>query len=188
MNIDDIITGLYPLPEHAKILLKSQFKEITYPKGHILLKEDCVEEHIYFIKRGVVRAYSNAINGQVTFWFGLEGAPVLSMHSYIFGKKSYERIELLEDCDLYKINILELRSLYEKDVHLANWGRKLAEQELVKTEERLIAMQFKTAQERYMDLMNDQPALLLRVQLGYIASYLGMSQVSLSRIRADKKK
>lgn len=188
MNIENIIAQLYPLPEQSKMALKAIFIEVTHPKGHVLLKEDCIEENIYFIKRGVVRAYSNVANGQVTFWFGLEGAAVLSMNSYISGKKSYERIELLEDCDLYKINILELRSLYEKDVHLANWGRKLAEQELVKTEERLIAMQFKTAQERYLDLMKDQPALLLRVQLGYIASYLGMSQVSLSRIRADKNK
>ena len=188
MTIDEIIAQLYPLPELAKAALKARISEVAYPKGHTLLKEDCIEENIYFIKRGVVRAYSNTINGQVTFWFGLEGAPVLSMNSYISGKKSYESVELLEDCELYKIDISALRSLYEKDVHLANWGRRLAEQELVKTEERLIAMQFKTAQERYADLIKYQPELLLRVQLGYIASYLGMSQVSLSRIRAEKQK
>lgn len=187
MNIDDIIAKLYPLPEHSKIALKTIFKQMSYPKGHILLNADCIEKNVYFIKRGVVRAYANGASGQVTFWFGLEGALVLSMNSYISGKKSYESIELLEDCDFYEFNISELRSLYEGDVHLANWGRKLAEQELVKTEERLIAMQFKTAQERYADLMMSQPELLLRVQLGYIASYLGMSQVSLSRIRAHLK-
>lgn len=186
MDIDQIITQLYPLPEKSQSALLAKIQEITYPKGYTLLKEDCIEENIYFIKKGVVRAYSNANNGQITFWFGVEGAPVLSMNSYISGKKSYESIELLEDCELYKINIAALKSLYEKDIHLANWGRKLAEQELVKTEERLIAMQFKTAQQRYADLMKDQPELLLRVQLGYIASYLGMSQVSLSRIRAEK--
>jgi CRP-like cAMP-binding protein len=115
----------------------------------------------------------------------MEGAPVLPMKSYISGEKSYESIELLEDCKLYAFNINDLKALYEQDVHLANWGRKLAEYELVKTEERLISMQFKTAQERYADLIKTQPQLLLRVQLGHIASYLGMSQVSLSRIRAD---
>lgn len=187
MNIDNIIEQLYPLPEHSQTTLKAKVEQITYPKGHILLKADCIEKNIYFIKQGVVRAYADALSGQVTFWFGMEGAPVLSMNSYISGKKSYETVELLENCELYKFDISELRALYEKDVHLANWGRKLAEQELVKTEERLIAMQFKTAQERYADLIRKQPELLLRVQLRHIASYLGMSQVSLSRIRAGLK-
>ncbi|WP_432712434.1 Crp/Fnr family transcriptional regulator [Pedobacter sp.] len=187
MNIDEIIASLYVLPEHSQNALKARIEQITYPKGHVLLKANCIEKYIYFIKRGVVRAYAATLNGQVTFWFGIEGAPVLSMNSYISEEKSYESIELLEDCDLYKINISELRALYEKDVHLANWGRKLAEQELVKTEERLIAMQFKTAQERYADLVNNHPELLQRVQLGHIASYLGMSQVSLSRIRAGQQ-
>ena len=184
MNIDEIIDRLYPLPEQSRNALLAMVTRISYPKGHLLLKADCVEIDIYFIKKGVVRAYADALHGQVTFWFGLEGAPVLSMKSYISGEKSYESIELLEDCDLYKFNIAELRALYEKDVFLANWGRKLAEQELVKTEQRLISMQFKTAQQRYADLVTDHAELLLRVQLGYIASYLGMSQVSLSRIRA----
>ncbi len=88
---------------------------------------------------------------------------------------------------MYQIDVAQLKLLYAQDVHLANWGRKLAEQELIKTEERLIAMQFKTAQQRYHDLLSSRPELLLRVQLGYIASYLGMSQVSLSRIRAGQQ-
>jgi CRP-like cAMP-binding protein len=185
MNIDQIITGLYVLPEPSKAALKAKAKECTFPKGHLLLKAHSVEKSMYFIAKGVVRAYADAPGGQITFWFGMEGAPVLPMKSYISGEKSYESIELLEDCKLYAFNINDLKALYEQDVHLANWGRKLAEYELVKTEERLISMQFRTAQERYADLIKTQPQLLLRVQLGHIASYLGMSQVSLSRIRAD---
>lgn len=184
MNIDKIITLLYPLPEPSQEVLKSKISKVNYPKGHLLLRADRLEKNIYFIAKGVVRAYADAPNGQVTFWFGQEGAPILSMKSYITEKKSYENVELLESCELYKISITELRSLFEADVHLANWGRKLAEQELIKTEERLIAMQFKSARQRYCDLMELQPELFQRVSLGHIASYLGMSQVSLSRIRA----
>ncbi|TCC89273.1 Crp/Fnr family transcriptional regulator [Pedobacter frigiditerrae] len=187
MNFDDIITRLYLLPESSKETLKVIAKLVSYPKGHLLLKADCIERNIYFIKKGIVRAYADHKDSQVTFWFGVEGAPVLSMKSYISGEKSYEHIELLEDCELYEFNIEQLKEAYQKDVHLANWGRKLAEHELVKTEERLIAMQFKTANERYHQFVTDQPQLLLRVQLGYIASYLGMSQVSLSRIRAEQR-
>jgi len=80
-----------------------------------------------------------------------------------------------------------LRTLFEEDIHIANWGRKFAEQELIKVEERLIFRQCRTAMERYKELIATDPELLQRVQLGHIASYLGMTQVSLSRIRAELK-
>jgi CRP-like cAMP-binding protein len=78
-----------------------------------------------------------------------------------------------------------LQQLFETDIAMANWGRRFAEKELIKTEERLISRQFRTATERYQELMQQQPGLLQRVSLGHIASYLGITQVSLSRIRAD---
>lgn len=185
MGIDEIIGRLYELPETSKAVLKSKIRQVSYPKGHILLTANRIERSIYFISKGIVRAYAEVATGPITFWFGVEGDTALSIKSYISGEKSYENIELLEDCQLYEINITELKKLFEQDIHLANWGRKLAEYELARTERRLIDMQFKTAHERYNDLLAHYPELLLRVQLGYIASYLGMSQVSLSRIRAD---
>lgn len=187
MDIDEIIAQLYMLPDASAAALKAKAREASFPRGHTLLRADRVERSIYFIRKGLVRAYSDADNGQVTFWFGREGDPVLSMKSYISNERSYENIELLEDCHFYEFAISELRSLYHQDVHLANWGRKLAENELIKAEERLISMQFKSAQERYDDLLREQPELLLRAQLGHIASYLGMSQVSLSRIRSGRR-
>ena len=80
-----------------------------------------------------------------------------------------------------------LKKLFDEEIHIANWGRRFAEQELVKTEERLISRQFRTAKERYKEILKDNPDLIQRVQLGHIASYLGITQVSLSRIRAEIK-
>lgn len=185
MDIDEIIGKLYELPEQSKAELKACITEVAYPKGHILLKADKVETDVYFIKKGIVRAYANHKDNQVTFWFGKEGDTILSMKSYVANEKAYEDIELLENSELYRLKTHNLRDLFAKDIYLANWGRKLAEQELIKTEERLISMQFKTAMERYKELMSDNSDLLQRVQLGYIASYLGITQVSLSRLRAD---
>ncbi|RFZ95827.1 Crp/Fnr family transcriptional regulator [Mucilaginibacter conchicola] len=187
MTLDDILDRFYPLPDASKQAIRDLVKDVRYPKGHILLTADKVERYIYFISKGMVRAYADTPNGQVTFWFGAEGDVALTMNSYIAGQTSYEDIELLEDCNLYRIDIKKLKQLYQQDIHLANWGRKFTERELVRTEERLIAMQFKTAEERYTDLINKNPDLLLRVQLGHIASYLGISQVSLSRIRAARR-
>jgi len=91
----------------------------------------------------------------------------------------------LEYCTLYQLKIDDLRQLFETDIHIANWGRKLAEKELVKTEELFISRQFRTASQRYEELLTKQPEIIKRVQLGYIASYLGITQVSLSRIRSE---
>lgn len=135
----------------------------------------------------MVRAYVIAAEGETTFWFGVEGDAVISMKSYILSQSGYEDIELLEDCVLYEIDLTNLKTLYTKDIHIANWGRKLAEQELLKTEERLINQQFLTAIERYEAFISNRPDIIKRVQLTYVASYLGMSAVSLSRIRAGVK-
>ncbi|WP_313806066.1 Crp/Fnr family transcriptional regulator [Flavobacterium sp.] len=187
MTIDQILDNIYQLPESSKLSFKKSIIEVAYPKGHVLLLADKIEDQVFFIKKGIARAYSKTANIDITFWFGMEGDPVLSMKSYVSNQKGYEDVELLEDSILYTIKTSELQQLFEQDIHIANWGRKLAEQELVKTEERLISRQFKTATERYQELLKNNPDLIRRVQLGYIASYLGISQVSLSRIRAEIK-
>jgi CRP-like cAMP-binding protein len=185
MKLDQIIDNIYMLPEQSKLKLKEYFTENKYRKGHLLLRADKIEKSVFFIKKGIVRAYANTEDKEITFWFGKEGDPVISMKSYIENQKGYEDIELLEDCELFEIKIKSLQILYEEDIYIANWGRRLAEKELIKTEELLISQQFRTATERYKELIKNSPDLILRVQLGHIASYLGITQVSLSRIRAE---
>ena len=111
----------------------------------------------------------------------------MSLNSYIHKKVGYETIETLEDSSLYRIKIEELNQLFEKSVYIANWGRKLAEMEALKIEERLMLRAFKTSIESYNELNQKIPNITNRIKLGYIASYLGISQVTLSRIRAVKK-
>ncbi|WP_343617911.1 Crp/Fnr family transcriptional regulator [Flavobacterium sp.] len=186
MEISIILDQIHELPEKSKLALQNNISEISFPKGHILLKANKVESNIYFIKKGLVRAYIQRDN-EVTFWFGKEGETVISMKSYVEEQPGYENIELLEDCELYELKANNLKKLFSEDVHIANWGRKFAEKELIKTEKRLISKQFKNASERYLELMQNHPELIQRVQLGHIASYLGITQVSLSRIRAELK-
>ncbi|WP_407402641.1 Crp/Fnr family transcriptional regulator [Chryseobacterium sp.] len=187
MNIDEILAAIHPLPEESKEKLKNSITELSFPKGHILMQADKVVPFIYFIKKGIVRAYASSEYNDITFWFGTEGEPVVSMKSYVENKPGYESIELLEDSQLYCLEISTLNNLFETELSIANWGRKFAERELIKTEELIISRQYKTATERYKDLLKEKPYLLQRVQLGHIASYLGITQVSLSRIRAEIK-
>jgi CRP-like cAMP-binding protein len=187
MDIDAILDNVYMLPQPSKELLKAHISETAYDRGHLLFKVNKVSSNIYFIRKGMVRAYAETADSEVTFWFGKEGDTVISMNSYVYDKKGYENIQLLEPCELYEMQTGNLRTLFEEDIHIANWGRKFAEQELIKVEERLIFRQCRTAMERYKELIATDPELLQRVQLGHIASYLGMTQVSLSRIRAELK-
>lgn len=187
MSIEEILDFIYPLPLESKEKIKPYFSEISLPKGTCLMEENKIVPCMYFIRKGIVRAYTSSENQDITFWFGTEGEPVVSMKSYVASQPGYESIELLEDCDLYMLETQKLHDLYSKDIHIANWGRKFAEKELVKTEELLISKNYKTASERYLELLTHKPFLLQRVQLGYIASYLGITQVSLSRIRAEIK-
>ncbi len=184
MKLDQIIDNIYRLNKKSKIAFEECIIVAEYPKGHILFKSGEIETSIYFIKKGIVRAYSYVKHNQITFWFGKEGDPVVSMKNYVSNQRGYEDVELLEDCELYQIKRERLQKLFSEDIHIANWGRKFAELELIKSEERLISLQFGTATERYSALLNNHPSLIQRVPLGYIASYLGITQVSLSRIRA----
>ncbi|SHF14737.1 Crp/Fnr family transcriptional regulator [Pedobacter caeni] len=186
MEISQILTEIYPLPPESITKMCEYINEVSYPKGHIILRAGKIEKKTFFIKKGVVRAFATPGENDITFWFGEEGETVLSMQSYVENNKGYEHVELLENCDFYEVHIRDLQELFKTDIHISNWGRKLAEKELVKIEKRLISRELQSAKQRYDELICTRPSLLQRVPLKFIASYLGITQVSLSRIRKEK--
>ncbi|MDQ8140424.1 Crp/Fnr family transcriptional regulator [Chryseobacterium sp. CFS15] len=187
MDIEQILDKIYPLSESSKLILKNHIVELSFPKNKILISADKIEKDFYFIKKGIARTFVYTDGDETTFSFGKEGDTIISMKSYIANQKGYENVELLEDCLVYKLNTQDIRKLYTENIEIANWGIKFAENELLKAEDRLLTRQFGTATNRYQILLKNYPNLLQRVQLGYIASYLGITQVSLSRIRANIK-
>ncbi|MCX8530766.1 Crp/Fnr family transcriptional regulator [Chryseobacterium sp. KC 927] len=187
MDIEQILDKIYPLSEPSRLILKSYITELSFPKNHILISSDKIEKQLYFIKKGIARTFVFNDSDETTFSFGKEGDTIISFKSYISNQKGYEDVELLEDCIVYKLNTQDLRKLYNENIEIANWGIRFAENELLKAEDRLLTRQFGNASDRYEVLLKNYPNLLQRVQLGYIASYLGITQVSLSRIRASIK-
>ncbi|RAK64554.1 Crp/Fnr family transcriptional regulator [Hymenobacter edaphi] len=187
MTLPEILQATYPLPPAslARVLALAEYVEL--PKGTSLFRDDQLAHHIYVLQRGLARAYARRADREVTFWFSAEGAVLASIRGYTEQAVSYETIELLEDSGLFRLGMPALRQLYRTDVHLANWGRVMVERVWLQTEQQLIARQFRTAEERYADLLQQRPELLQRVALGHIASYLGITQVTLSRVRARLK-
>lgn len=181
------INAIYPLSGISYDRLLNLLQEVELPKGHLLFKAGKIESYLYFIEKGIARAYIETESRDVTFWFGQEQDIVFSYQSYMNAAPGYENVELLESSLLYRVDTHALLDLYKQDVELANWGRKLIEQELLKTEKLFISRQFKTAADCYRELIENNPQLLQRVSLGHIASYLGITQVTLSRIRSEIK-
>lgn len=184
-SVSAILSSVVPLPAAALQKLLSIASVQEYPKGCLLFREGRKDRDVYFIADGLARVYYLCDGMEVNLLFGIEGELLVSLKSYAENVPGYENIELLEPCKLIKIEYAKLQHLYQSDTVIANWGRKLAERTLIQTEERLMSRQFKTATQRYRELIEKYPYLLRRVQLGHIASYLGVSQVTLSRIRAE---
>ncbi len=187
MDIEQIISRTYPLPPSSMERMKAYMQEVELPKGHHVLRMGKVEKDIFFIKRGIARAYTIVDGNDITFWIGEEGDTLVSMNGYVNNQPGYESMELMEPSVLYVLKLRDLQRLFLDDIHIANWGRRYAETELIATERRLISFLLTDASERYSRLMADNPEYLQRLPLGSIASYLGMTQVSLSRIRAKFK-
>lgn len=185
MNINNIINSIYRLPQESHDRLVSFISEIEYPKHFHLFRENRKGTKSYFVKQGIVRAYTYKEDKEVTFWLGQEGELIFPLQTLFAGLGEYTNVELLETCILYEIDLERLQDLYLHDINIANWGRKYAEYACIKSEKLFIARQFKTSLERYQELINEYPGITQRVPLGIIASYLGISQVNLSRIRAQ---
>lgn len=175
------------MPEASINKLMTSLSTVVYPKGFRILEADKIERNVFFIKEGIVRAYVLVDGKEVTFWIGREGDTIVSLKSYVNNQCGYETVELMENSVLYVLERNDLYELFKEDIHIANWGRKFAELEFLQTEERLISLLFSTATERYITLLKNNSDLLQRIPLECLASYLGITPVSLSRIRAKMR-
>ena len=119
-----------------------------------------------------------------SFFFSFENDFVTSFHSFITLEPSVENIQLLEGSILWSISKEQLTQLFNRYHEIERLVRIAYEKYYIRLEERYVNAQFKTAKELYENLLRQTPYILERVPLGYIASYLGISQETLSRIRS----
>jgi CRP-like cAMP-binding protein len=141
---------------------------------------------IYFINKGIARIYYLKDGIDITESFALENNLIARVESLFTGKPSKKAIQILEDAEITAINAAQLFKLYDSFPDIERAFRKIFEAAYVDTVNRIDSIQFHTAEERYKSLVEEAPDILRRIPLKYIASYLGITQVSLSRIRAVK--
>lgn len=143
--------------------------------------------NIYFVKKGIARIYYYKDGTEVTESFSFEGSIIVRVESLFLGIPSRKAIQIVEDAEIIAIQTPALFRLYDTFPMVERLFRKVFEKGYVEAVQRLESLQFHTAEERYSALIEDIPNAVRRIPLKYIASYLGISQVSLSRIRATVK-
>ena len=162
-------------------------KEITLEKGEFLLKEGQTARSIYFVLSGVFRVYQNIDGKEVTSYFSCsERNPfAASFPSFLTQSPSCEYVEAIESSSVFSIRFDQLNKLYESSKNFERLGRILAEKNYLLAMERINSLQYQSAGDRYNIFMKIYPGLLNRIPHHYIASYLGVTPESLSRIRKD---
>ena len=175
----------YSLDESSSEALQACFKKVTLAKGQFLVTEGRVCRHLYFLEEGALRGCYNLDGKDITHWFGFENDFVTSFHSFITGEAAVENIQLLETSVLWSITKTELEGLFDAYHGIERLVRIAYEKYYIRLEERFVNAQFKSARERYESLLQHTPHILERVSLGCVASYLGISQETLSRVRAQ---
>ena len=180
----------YSLPITASLQLLAKMEKLHFRKGDFLVQEGERNSNFYIISKGIWRGHYLNDGVDVSVWFASEGEAIFSSWAYIENTLSLVSIEAMCDSELYGISKAKLESFYASSAELANFGRRLFEQQFLGLENWIISGGSPRAKERYLTLLEENPELLQYVPLKHIASYLWITPQSLSRIRAGlgKKK
>lgn len=175
------------LSEEDKKLISSKVSEIKIEKGKTLLKEGQVSNKIYFVISGIYRVYKLEDRKEITSYFNYEyrNQFITSFISLITQQPSKENIECIENGEVLCINYSDWKELYKISNQINTFGRIMAEYNYVLAISRIESLQYKQAKDRYLSFISLYPNLLNMIPHHYIASYIGVTPESLSRIRKE---
>ena len=176
------IQSIYYLEENILKILLEKIEIYEFPARFKLIKTGLAVNKIFFIEKGASRSYYLKDGKEITTWFAFENEFITSFYSFISMEPSNETIELLEDSIIWELKFNDLNRLTVEYPAINHLYRKVLELNFVR-QEKLLNERFSTAKGKYENLITKYPHILQRVPLGYIASYLGITQSTLSRIR-----
>jgi CRP/FNR family transcriptional regulator, anaerobic regulatory protein len=159
-----------------------------YPKKAILLKEGQTANHACFVVKGLTRAYYNSGNKEVTRLFMDEGYIITSWLSFYTRMPAHETIEVLEDATLACLHHDDIENLYAEFPEFNIVGKKAVEYFFALSEQRSLMLRKHSAEEKYHFFIERHPTLFQRISQKQIATFLGMNEETLSRIRAKMLK
>lgn len=181
----DFLNSISPISEAAQNALNGLISHKKYPKKTYLVQEGKINSTLYFIKSGCVREfYINQDGVEYSTWFGFENDFTINMRSFFTQLPSTKSIQTIEDSLIYQISHGDIYKMYDEYPDFERVGRLLAEQYLIQLDQTIEQIQTPNALNRYEKLIKDHPNILQRVPLTMIASYLGITLETLSRIRS----
>ncbi|MFN4248858.1 MAG: Crp/Fnr family transcriptional regulator [Flavipsychrobacter sp.] len=166
--------------------LPMHFRPMQVSKETKLVKEGQYADKTYYIVKGCVRAYYVKDGKEITDWFAFENEFVCSIHSFFNNVPSPHYIEVLEDSLLLEISRDSAQQLSEAFHNFETLQKQVVVHTLLKLQYRVEGLLFESAHNRYQNLLAYQPDITLRVPLTHIASHLGITLETLSRIRNPK--
>lgn len=186
------LNQISPINDKDWQLFSRHLKLKTYKKGDLFVKERQQCNHIGFLNKGIARVYYVIDGKEITSYFnaGNRNLFVCSFTSFLSRKPSFENVHFLEDSELLVLDFEQLQDLYNKSPNIQKLGRLMAEYNYVLSMERIYSLQHSPAIDRYNNMLKIYPGLMNQIPHHYIASYLGITPESLSRIKKNvlKKK
>lgn len=178
--------------EHLSVLdyetILSKHRKEAFVKGDFLLQDGNMLNCYYILLEGTVHGFVNDAGGnQITINLYLDYDVVIDVNALFQRKKTVENWQCLTDCTVLCIAFDDFQQLFHSIYGFREWGRTWMANELFEMKERRIEMLTLSAKERYAMLLEQKPYIFNTVPLKYIASYLGITDTSLSRIRKDYK-
>jgi CRP-like cAMP-binding protein len=163
--------------------LSSKIIRQEFPKHHLLLKTEQIEDYVSFVETGIIRYYIPKISNDLTFAFVFAKDFASAYDSFLTRKPSAYQAETLTKTVLWRIKHKDLQVIYDETDIGDKIGRFASEDLFLKKLKRELSLLNEEPKQRYLNLFVEQPELLKEIPLKYIASYIGVTPQSLSRIR-----
>jgi CRP-like cAMP-binding protein len=163
-----------------------RFEEVSYAKNDFFLKQGRVSDWYLLLTSGMMRSFTFDLEGnEVTTWFYPAQGVVFEVSSFFLRLPSTEHIQAIIPCEGLAISFEQLNYLFHTHAEFREFGRKLLVKEFAAFKQRTLALINQPAEARYAHLLQHNPEILQHAQLQHIASFLGITQTSLSRIRRE---
>ena len=174
------------LSESLKSELSKRIKPIVFQKGELVLDANNISKKSYFINKGILRTYFIKNGKEISEYFSGKDEWVNSPKSFMQREKDIYFIDAIENTEAYFINVNDLVYLFDNFPEMERYARLSMGTVFGHFMERITSIRFTSARERYNHFQKTYSKIYHRIPLGMVASYLGITQETLSRIRAEK--
>jgi len=180
------IEQVIPIPRQKVEEIAAHFQEIHFKKNEFFIKQGRVCTNYLFLENGIIRSYTFDLDGnEVTTEFYTNNQIVFEVGSFFQKTLSKENFQVLEDSNGWYIDFDQLQTLFHSIPEFREFGRMILVKGFISFKQRALSLINESAEKRYETLMKARPEIVQRAPLKYIASYLGITDTSLSRIRRE---